>query len=154
MKSGHFTVNGTIVYAGKAYAATGAGVIERVPVTALQLSVNIDTKTSLGVLQYEEIDIAGVKYSRIGSGAWRSGTSTFGPDDLVPTRYLNEETVNGVKCWHAQAVSIDGGTYDFWVRESDGYIPKVVYTGTDGGSYTMIVDSYNSAPTIVAPTGV
>ncbi|MBV8195231.1 MAG: hypothetical protein JOY80_06855 [Candidatus Dormibacteraeota bacterium] len=124
MKSGHFTVSGTIVYAGKAYAATGAGVIERVPVTALQLSVNIDTKTSLGVLHYQEIDIAGVKYSRIGSGAWRSGTSTFGPDDLVPTRYLNEETVNGVKCWHAQAVSIDGRTYDFSVRKSDGYIPR------------------------------
>jgi hypothetical protein len=152
MKSGHFTVTGTVVYQAKPYAATGVGVIDRVP-AALQVSVKIDTKTSLGVVQYEQIDIAGVKYYRIGTAAWHSSPSTFGPNDFVPTKYMGEETVNGVKCWHAQAVAVDGGTYDFWVKESDGYIPKVVYTGTDGSGYTMIVDSYNTTPPIGAPTG-
>jgi hypothetical protein len=151
MKSGHFTVSGTIVYEGKTYAATGVGVIDRVP-AALEVSVTIDTKTALGVVQYEQIDVAGVKYFRIGTAAWHSAPSTFGPNDMVPTKYIGEETLNGVKCWHAQTMAIDGGTYDFWVKESDGYIPKVVYTGTDGSGYIMIVDSYNTTPPIVAPT--
>jgi hypothetical protein len=152
MKSGHFSVAGIVAYQGKLYAATGTGVIDREP-AALQFSVQIDTKTSLGVVQYEQIDIAGVKHYRIGTGAWHSQPSTFGPNDFVPSKYLGEETVNGVKCWHAQATAVDGGTYDFWVKESDGYIPKVVYAGTDGTGYTLIVDSYNTTPPLAAPAG-
>ena len=150
MKSGHFTVVGTITYSGNPYSASGFGVIQRLPDAALQLSLKVDTKTSLGVLQYEEINVGGVKYFRVGTGSWHSAPSTFGPGSTVPSQYVAEETVSGVKCWHAQSIAVDG-TYDIWVKESDGYIPKIAFTGTDGSAYTLTFDSYNTGPAIVAP---
>ena len=68
----------------------------------------------------------------------------------MPDKYIGEDTLNGIKAWHVQWQG-QPGTYDDWVRESDGYLMKVSYSATAGSTYTFTFDSYNTATIIVAP---
>ena len=59
---------------------------------------------------------------------------------------MGEETLAGNTVWHARS-NAAGNTDDIWVRESDGQIVQLAFSGASG-NFTMTFDSYNKSPVI------
>ena len=147
MKSAHFKVHGTMIVKRNYLPVTGDGVIQITPREAFRMNLSIQTYTSLGVLKYQAVTIAGRDYTRAGNGAWTSKPSKSSPTTF--TSYVGEETLAGKSVWHTRAASA-GSTFDIWVRESDAYIVQLAFSGTSG-DFTMTFDSYNKSPVITKP---
>ena len=148
MKNAHFTVQGNLASGANRLAATGDGTIQIKPTFALQ--INFQIQTSLGTTGLKVIVVNNTEYSRTGTGAWTSQPDPSAASVTTPNKYIGEDTLNGIKAWHVQWQG-QPGTYDDWVRESDGYLMKVTYTATIGSTYTFTFDSYNTGTIIVAP---
>ena len=152
MKNGHFTVQGTFANGANRYTATGDGTIQMKPSYALQLNLQVPTGTFLGTIGVDEIVVNGTQYTRTGTGGWTYQPDTSNGSALSPDKYVGEETLNGTKVWHVQSQN-GNSTYDLWVQESNGYLKKLAIATTDGTTFTMSLDSYNTATKIVAPEG-
>ena len=148
MKNAHFTVQGSLASGANRLAATGDGTIQIKPTFALQ--INFQIQTTLSTSRLDVIVIDNTEYSRTGTGAWTSQPDPAAASVTTPNKYIGEDTLNGIKAWHVQWQG-QPGTYDDWVRESDGYLMKVTYTATVGSTYTFTLDSYNTGTIIVAP---
>lgn len=148
MKNAHFTAQGSLASGANRLAATGDGTIQIKPTFALQ--INFQIQTSLGTTGLEVIVVDNTEYSRTGTGAWTTQPDPSAAFVTMPNKYIGEDTLNGIKAWHVQWQG-QPGTYDDWVRESDGYLMKVTYAATVGSTYTFTFDSYNTATIIVAP---
>jgi len=148
MENAHFTVQGNLASGANRLAATGDGTIQIKPTFALQ--INFQIQTSLGTTGLEVIVVGSTEYSRTGTGDWTSQPDPSAASVTMPNKYIGEDTLNGTKAWHVQWQG-QPGTYDDWVRESDGYLMKVTYAATAGSTYTFTFDSYNTATSIVAP---
>jgi hypothetical protein len=148
MNSAHFRLSGTLVMKPAYYTVTGDGVLQRVPREALQLNFRAQTFSSAGVLKITEVIIGGKLYTRVGAGKWTTRLTSESP--TTPTSYVGEETISGTAVWHARSAAASHNAYDIWIRESDGYVVKLSYTGTSG-TFTMTFDSYNKSPVITHP---
>lgn len=147
MKSAHFKLHGTMIKKPGYYPVTGDGIIQLAPREAFLMNLRVQTYSSLGVLKIQEVSVGGKDYSRVGTGGWSSKRSTASP--TAPTSYVGEEILAGTSVWHARSTALHS-TYDMWIRESDGYILQLVYSGASG-NFTMIFDSYNKSPLIPTP---
>ena len=150
MKSAHFTADGLVASGQDKYAFTGEGDLQVSPVSAMRLNLDLQTYTNLGAVTLHVVDIGRRTYTQIASGAWTSApdSTTFPPG--TPTDFIGEETRAGVKVWHTEIVA-DGHVADEWVRESDGYIVYMKYTDANGGTFDLLITSYNDSPVITAP---
>jgi outer membrane lipoprotein-sorting protein len=151
MRNGHFNMRATLANGANRYNATGTGTIQIKPKYGLKANLQVETGTILGTLGLNEIVVDGQQYTQIGTGAWTSQPDKSGSSITNPSRYVGEDIVNGTRAWHVQTQDA-GATTDAWVRESDGYLVKMQYAGTDGSAWTLDFDSYNSGGPIVAPT--
>lgn len=152
MKTAHCTVQGSLANGANRYPATGVGTLQIKPSYGLQLNLQVQTGTILGTIGFDEIIVNGTQFTRTGTEGWTSQPDSSASSATTPTKYIGEETLNTTKAWHVQSQSTSG-TYDDWVRESDGYLMKITYAGTDGSTFTLTFDSYNTGTTIVAPQG-
>ena len=148
MKNAHFTVQGSLASGANRLAATGDGTIQIKPTFALQ--INFQVQTSIGTTGLEVIVVDNTEYSRTGTGSWTSQPDPSAAALTTPDKYIGEENLNAVKAWHVQWHG-QPGTYDDWVRESDGYLIKVTYAATVGSKYTITFDTYNTGTIVVAP---
>jgi len=148
MMNGHFTVQGNLASGANRLAATGDGTIQIKPAFALQ--INFQIQTSLGTTGLEVIVVDNTEYSHTGAGAWTTQPDPSAASVTTPNKYVGEATLNGIKAWHVEWQG-QPGTYDDWVRESDGYLMKVTYAATVGSTYTFTFDSYNTGTIILAP---
>jgi hypothetical protein len=147
MDNGHFKLHGTLVHRPTYYPVTGDGVLELRPREALQLNLNVETFSSLGVVKIREVNIGGTSFTRTGTGHWTSKPTSSSPINL--TSYVGEEIMSGAAVWHART-GAGHNVYDVWVRESDGYIVQITYADTSG-SFTMNFDAYNKSGVIPVP---
>jgi len=148
MKNAHFTVHGSLASGASRLAATGDGTIQIKPTFALH--INFQIQTTLGTTGLEVIVVDNTEYSRTGTGGWTSQPDLSAASLTTPDKYIGVDTLSGSKAWHVQWQG-QPGTYDDWVRESDGYLMKVTYAAAAGSTYTFTFDSYNTGTIIVAP---
>ncbi len=152
VKDAHFTLVAHIVSAGVAFDATGDGVIVVKPAQASKFTM---TTTIAGQsLKFEEIIIGGKEYDLAPDNPrWTvkpstsSNPSSFKGSDAV---YLGVETLALGKAWHVKAKDANGGPFEAWVRESDGYPLKYAST-MQGSTFTATFDQYNTGQTVTAP---
>jgi hypothetical protein len=146
MANGHFVMHGTIIKSRVYYPVSGEGILQLTPREALQMTTRIQTYAT-GVFKMQEVTIGGFLYTRIGSGRWTSKPSSSSL--IAITSYVGEEISDGAAVWHARSTAAST-TYDVWIRESDGYIVRIVYANKTG-KVTMTFDSYNLNREIAAP---
>jgi hypothetical protein len=152
VKDAHFTLVAHIVSSGVTFDATGVGVIVVKPAQASKFTM---TTTIAGQsLKFEEIIIGGKEYDLAPDNPrWTvkastsSNPSSFKGTDAV---YLGEETLKQGKAWHVKAKDANGGPFEAWVRESDGYPLKYAST-TQGSTFTATFDQFNTGQTVIAP---
>jgi hypothetical protein len=152
VKDAHFTLVAHIVSSGVAFDATGDGIIVVKPAQASKFTM---TTTIAGQsLKFEEIIIGGKEYDLAPDNPrWTVKPSTssnpgsFKGTDAV---YLGEETLALGKAWHVKAKDANGGPFEAWVRESDGYPLKYAST-MQGSSFTATFDQFNTGQTVTAP---
>jgi hypothetical protein len=147
MDNAHFRLFGNLVHKPTYYPVTGDGILQLRPVEALQMNLNVQTFSSLGVLKIQEIAVGTRLYMRVGTGKWSAKRESASA--TTPTSYVGEEIMYGNAVWHARSTS-GSSSYDIWVRESDGYITQLVYA-TTSGKLTMVFNLYNKSRPIVIP---
>lgn len=152
MKDGHFKIDAQLVSGANHYAGTGEGQMVLRPHAAFKMNVQVDTGTILGRIGVDLVVSGGKEYTRVGNGAW-----TVSPDTasggLKPSSasYLGESEIEGAKSWHIQSHD-SSGTYDEWVRESDGYLMKYTASQTDGTKLEMTFNEFNTGATVSTPS--
>jgi len=147
MKNAHFKLHGTLIIKRNYFPVTGDGVLQLLPREALSMTFRVQTYSSLGVLKVQEVTIGGRMYSRFGSGAWTSKSTTSSPTAIAT--YVGEEIMSAIAVWHVRSTST-ADTTDMWIRESDGYIVQLV-DASKSGTLTMEFDTYNKSRAISKP---
>lgn len=147
MKNAHFRLHGTFIVKRNYFPVSGDGVLQLSPREALEMTFQVQTYSTLGVLKIQEVTIGGRIYTRLGTGHWTSKATTDSATTI--TTYVGEEIMSGTAVWHARS-SANGDIDNIWIRESDGYIVELTVTSTSG-TLTMDFDSYNKSRVIAKP---
>jgi hypothetical protein len=147
MDNGHFKLHGTFIKNRTYFPVTGDGVFQMRPQEALQMNLNVQTYSSLGILRIQEIAIGTRLFIRVGKGKWSQKRESASP--TAPSTYVGEEIISGVALWHARSTA-GSSTFDLWIRETDGYPVQLEYASTSG-TLTMNFNTYNKSPVITAP---
>jgi hypothetical protein len=122
---------------------------------------------------FDLITVGGKDYSRSQTTAkWAVKDATaknLSPDDwskVGNSKLVGEDTINGAKAWHVQAMPSVGVPFDLWVREADGYPLRLTSSGSPAaspspsatggavvstGTVEFDFDKFNTGVTIKAP---
>ena len=124
LRDAHVTISGTPGGDASGMELQAAGDVVFKP----RLAVHLTATTTIGMAATttEVLTAEGATYKRTGGGRWAQAASPVPADALVAwiagedPRYVGEEDVNGVRCWHVAATA-GGQALDLFVRESDGF---------------------------------
>lgn len=147
MKDAHVVVEGT----GSGATFKGDGVMVFKPKFAIDLHLS----TSIGAIPVviETISVDGTTYTRIGNGKFSSepAKDTSNPTaKATDLKIAGEEKLGSDKAWHMTGKR-DGQPFEEWVRESDGYLLKMLSQNDQGTSFTFTLDKFNQGTKVTAP---
>lgn len=154
MKDGRFTVSADFRLGATGYPATGNGVLVVRPAWATRLNVQVDAGGLIGRVGTDVVEIGGRQYIRIGVGGWverdTPGTAgtLFSSDSNVVL--AGEETLPGGRAWHIRR-AVGGTSYDAWVRESDGYVLRIIVDQEKVYHRQLDLTAFNTGQTVTAP---
>lgn len=147
MKDAHVIVDET----GSGAGIKGDGVMVFKPKFAIDLRLT----TSIGAIPIviEVISVEGTTYTKVGGNKF---TAESAKDTSNPTakstdlKLVGEETVGSDKAWHISGKR-DGKPFEEWVRESDGYLLKLLSQNDQGTQFTYRFDRFNQGIKVTAP---
>jgi hypothetical protein len=147
MKDAHVVVEGT----GGGAVFKGDGVMVFKP----KFTVDLHLTTSIGAIPVviETISVDGTTYTKLGSQKFTTATAGSTSDPTAKATDLKiagEETIGSDKAWHITG-DRGGQPFEEWVRESDGYLLKMVSHNDQGASFTFTLDKFNIGTKVTAP---
>jgi hypothetical protein len=148
MKDAHASIDAT----GGGFTFKGDGVVVFKPKVAMHLHLS----TSLGAIPVvlEMLEVDGKSYTKVGSDKWTESSSSSAPNptatDATDLKIAGEETIGSDKSWHVTGKR-SGTPFEEWVRESDGYLLRVLGSNDKGTLFTFTFDRFNTGAKVTAP---
>jgi hypothetical protein len=153
IKDAHVTITGHAASGAFSANLSGEGVMILQPKAASDIKLTANLGTIPIAVEY--LDADGKSYQRTGTDKWvESKPSSSDPGswaDGKDPNYLGEDTVLGSKAWHVKAKDAQGGEFELWVREDDGY-PVKLSGGSGSANFTMTFDRFNTGGSVSAPS--
>jgi hypothetical protein len=149
MKDAHARVDS----AGGGNTFAGEGVVVFKPKVAIYLSLSLTSPSALPWI-IETLDIDGKSYERVGGEKWTVSATKGAPNpmatDSTDLKIAGEDAIGSDKSWHLTGKR-SGTPFEEWVRESDGYLLKVLWANDRGAHFAFAFDRFNTGATVIAP---